>query len=372
MTLVLHHGDCFEVLPTLAENSIDACVTDPPYGLQFMGKEWDNLWRNRTGADQAYVERTTGTLASRARKLPDYKAANPLRMQEWHEEWARAVYPVLKPGGYLLAFGGTRTHHRLMCAIEDAGFEIRDCLNRLYGSGFPKSHTQPDGRGTALKPAWEPIIMARKPLIGTVASNVLQFGTGSLNIDGCRVDAAPGDKGDWPITKRRHEDKTYTLQPVPTDQSKGRWPANVVHDGSDEVLAMFPTTKSGTFSGHRNKPKTKNTFGEFALRDERGHVGDTRSAARFFYCAKASKKDRAGSKHPTVKPVALMRWLVRMVTPPGGTVLDPFAGSGTTLQAIVEEGFHGVGIEREAEYVADIERRCGITAELTEEQRLLA
>src|SRR5258708_7844115 len=239
--VTLYCGDCLDVLATLPAASIDSVVCDPPYGLQFMGRQWDKLWRNNSDADRAYADRTAGELTSRRRKLPDYAAAKSAQMQAWHEQWAREVFRVMKPGAYLVAFGGTRTYHRMACAIEDAGFEVRDTIAWLYGQGFPKSHdvskgidrqagavrrvvasdsnfgksrladgksafgdyagtwniTAPAtaaarawaGFGTALKPAFEPIILARKPLGPgmTVAANVLAHGTGAINIDGCRV-----------------------------------------------------------------------------------------------------------------------------------------------------------------------------------------
>jgi hypothetical protein len=217
------------------------------------------------------------------------------------------------------------------------------------------------GIGTALKPAWEPIVLARKPLDGTVAANVLKWGTGAINIDGCRIE------GTW-----KHDSATRSdirggslvggisgglLCDPQEAHPLGRFPANIIHDGSDEVVEAFPQTTSGTSSGHRNEPKTRGIYGSFQLRDERGHVGDSGSAARFFYSAKADKLDRWGSKHPTVKPVDLMRWLCRLVTPPGGMVLDPFAGSGSTGVAAFAEGFDSTLIEREAEYAADIRAR---------------
>ena len=370
MSVDIRHGDCREVMATLDAESVDAIVSDPPYGLSFMGKGWDH-------------------------GVPGV------------EFWTEALR-VAKPGAHLLAFGGTRTYHRLACAIEDAGWEIRDCMMWVYGSGFPKSHDvskaidkaagaerevvgsklgQPgysltDGKGglygggfgangtgegecaitapatdaarqwsgwgTALKPAWEPIIVARKPLDGTVAGNVLKHGTGGINVDGCRVgtDSTIRTQGDsvsasgWASVRR---------SPVGGSDS-GRWPANLIHDGSEEVESL------------------------------------TGSAARFFYCAKASKADRdegceglelvthqsgmggampvddhgnardrfkaqSRNHHPTVKPTALMRYLCRLVTPPGGVVLDPFAGSGSTGKGAILEGFRFIGIEREAEYV---------------------
>lgn len=361
----LIHGDCLEVLKGMPDNSVDSIVTDPPYGLSFMGKKWDY-------------------------DVPD---------QAIWEECLR----VLKPGGHLLAFAGTRTQYRMAVRIEDAGFEIRDMIAWVYGSGFPKSldvskaidkaagavrevigkaqwsnsaahfvpgedHTarvtlditapaaaaarQWQGWGTALKPALEPITVARKPLKGTVADNVLEWGTGAINIDGCRVGTDGGTR------KESSGEKCETVsvggflnakagEPVP---GMGRWPANVIHDGSDEVVAGFPNNN-----------------------------------ARFFYCAKASKKDRdegldcfdakyaprdngfsnkiSGSNlpraniHPTVKPTDLMAYLCRLVTPPGGVVLDPFMGSGSTGKAAVREGFRFIGIEMDAEYLAIAEAR---------------
>ncbi len=413
----LYTGDCIGVIPTL--DPVDAIVTDPPYGLKFMGKNWDH-----------------GVPG-----IPYWKAC----------------LDVLKPGGYLLAFGGTRTFHRLTCAIEDAGFEIRDCIMWVYGSGLPKSlnvskaidkmrydrnqilqvtrwiriardaakksnkdiddtfgfagmaghwtstRSQPAvptldqipklldvlgiqledvpaemreliwalngpkgkpgknwykreiigewnmpgrgkrspeqkygltadrgditadatdeaktwaGWGTALKPAWEPIIVARKPLEGTVAANVLKHGTGAINIDASRV---------------KHTE--------PIKEPGGRWPANLIHDGDQLVLDLFPETTTG-----KSTPGKKPT--------------DSGSAARFFYCAKASETDRdPDNNHPTVKPTNLMRYLVRLVTPPGGTVLDPFTGSGSTGKAAILEGFDFIGIDLDPEYIEIAERR---------------
>jgi DNA modification methylase len=334
----LLQGDCLEVMAGMDAGSVDAIVTDPPYGLSFMGKEWDH-------------------------GVPG--------IPFWTE-----MLRILKPGGHLLSFGGSRTYHRMACAVEDAGFEIRDQIMWIYGSGFPKSKNvalgidkgeghpnrgkaiptaskfqngttqhlksnpvgpyEPrseeamdwEGWGTALKPAHEPIVVARKPLIGTVAKNVLEHGTGGINVDGCRV----SDKG-------------------------GRWPANVIHDGSNEVLGLLPDSVGnkgihGTMKGGRHG-------GQFAGGGKSGDreynfvgYGDSGSAARFFYCAKANKKERGeGNSHPTVKPLALMRYLCRLVTPPGGTLLDPFMGSGTTVLAALEEGFDPVGIELEPEYL---------------------
>ena len=362
-------GDCREVLPTLPK--VDAVVTDPPYGLRFMGKRWDY-------------------------DVPDT------------DLWA-LVLDILSPGGHLLAFAGTRTQHRMAVRIEDAGFEIRDMLAWVYGSGFPKSldvgkaidkaagaerevissHAtgwrgtlggksalsglgdapdmrtvtapateaarQWDGWGTALKPAFEPITMARKRLEGTVAQNVQEHGTGALNIDGCRVATDDGENRARPprtpneilgggkgtnLTASEHNDT-------------GRWPANLIHDGSDEVVALFPQSKGqqGAVSGNEPSSKTSSTFGEYAERTPAKPRGDIGSAARFFYCAKAAASERgAGNDHPTVKPIALMRWLLTLVTPPGGVVLDPFLGSGSTGVAAADLGARFIGIEMDRKY----------------------
>lgn len=332
MTFQVHNDDCLTGMANLAANSIDAIVTDPPYGLTFMGKGWD---RGVPGVDY----------------------------------W-QAALRCAKPGAHLLAFGGTRTYHRLTCAIEDAGWEIRDCLMWVYGSGFPKSHNlkgDMQGWGTALKPAWEPIIMARKSVEDTVAENVQQWGTGAINVDGCRVEAADGDYDhSGNLTKRpmaRNAFAAATNGDLKVTQAPpnplGRWPANLIHDGSDEVLGLFPQSKSCN-SPSKAKPKSKFRPGQGK------YPGDAGSAARFFYCAKASKADRtAGNNHPTVKPTDLMRYLCRLTTPPNGLILDPFTGSGSTGKAALLEGFNFVGFEIEAEYVAIANARCAAVANKT-------
>ena len=284
MSCELHHGDCLNVLARMPSHSVAAIIADPPYGLSFMGKGWDY-------------------------QVPSV------------EIWGQCLR-VLKPGGHLLAFAGTRTQHRMCVNIEDAGFEIRDMIAWVYGSGFPKSHNVGDGWGTALKPALEPITVARKPFKGTVANNVLTHGTGAINIDGCRVG---GDDG--------------------------RWPANLIHDGSDEVTELFPHC-DGKVGMRGNTGQGNSIYGKFNHQEDRKKgVTDSGSAARFFYCAKANKKDREdGNTHPTVKPTDLMAYLCRLVTPPGGVILDPFMGSGSTGKAAMREGFSFIGIEREAEY----------------------
>lgn len=342
---MMYEGDSREVLKQFEDNSFDSIVTDPPYELAFMGKKWD-------ASGIAYD------------------------VELWQE-----CFRVLKPGGYLLSFGGTRTYHRMACAIEDAGFEIRDSIHWVYGSGFPKTmdiskqldkmagaereilgpkpYTSPDirannlmnsqgkdrmrncesipateaaktwdGWGTALKPAHEPIVMARKPISEkTVASNVLKWGTGGINIDACRI-------------KGRGEKTTG-----------GRSPANLIHDGSEEVLAEFAK------AGERKSGASIRYPGETVLRGATGIArGDTGTADRFFkecppdipsiiYTSKASKKERGGSTHPTIKPLSLISYLVRMVTPKGGIVLDPFLGSGTLALAAEAEGMQWVGVD---------------------------
>lgn len=353
----LHLGNCLEVMKGMPDSSVDSIVTDPPYGLSFMGKKWDY-------------------------DVPSV------------EIWAECLR-VLKPGGHLLSFAGTRTQHRMAVNIEDAGFEIRDMVSFLYdtnetaqtlidsltpeqlklldatfgrdgmlawtyGSGFPKSHNLDggwQGWGTSLKPALEPITAARKPFKGTVAANVLAHGTGALNIDGCRV----GDVD-------------------------GRWPANLCHDGSDEVLAAFPEAKGqqGDLKGHNKERQSPNgCFGKMApAKDHAARIETDKSAARFFYCAKVSRKERheglqdpgpqfqhgttlrkventatKGNTHPTVKPTELMAYLLRLVTPPGGIPFDPFMGSGSTGVAAMREGFQFIGIEMDPEYLAIAEAR---------------
>ena len=429
----IHTGDCREVLRDYPDNHFDSIVSDPPYGLTFMGKGWD-------------------------KGVPG-------------EEFWREILRVAKPGAHLLAFGGTRTFHRLICAIEDAGWEIRDCVMWVYGSGFPKSHdvgkaidretgaerevvstlpagsgplkrghvnsgggggmsigterspeikvTAPatdeakqwQGWGTALKPAWEPIIVARKPLAGTVAATVLQYGTGALNIDGCRIEAEGNGRPARVIDPKETQNNTYAgrmngslaggSMAVGTT-TQGRWPSNLITDGSDEVVAGFPHTTSGavragTIAGADAQRGVYGSFSGYAMPQIEASNG---SAARFFYCAKASVKDReeglddlpygtlaysGGAQgaeirgedtytegqgiglnnlkqrkntHPTVKPTDLMRYCVRLVTQPGGLVLDPFCGSGSTGKAAMLEGARFVGIDLDANHTRIAEARC--------------
>ena len=353
MSVQLHHGDCLDVLRAMPENSVDSIVTDPPYGLSFMGRRWDY-------------------------DVPGV------------EVWAECLR-VLKPGGHLLAFAGTRTQHRMAVRIEDAGFEIRDMIAWVYGSGFPKSHNGEWG-GTALKPALEPITMARKPLIGTVAANVAAHGTGGLNIDGCRVpidqDADASQLRTMQRSKRDADDG-WGMSSVHGDtpsvvRTDGRWPANLIHDGSTDVVSLFPQSagQQGDVRGTEPSSVTNGIYGDFAGRFASPARNDTGSAARFFYCAKASRADRndgvehldkkplnwssgtqnqgsfqsegtdksSQNNHPTVKPTDLMAYLCRLVTPAGGIVLDPFMGSGSTGRAAGVEQFKFVGIEINPDY----------------------
>lgn len=345
------HADSRDALKDLGEACVDSVVTDPPYALVSITKRWGPGCAP-PAKEGVYARATSGFMGKQWDT--GETAFDPAF---WSE-----VLRVLKPGGHLIAFGGTRTYHRLVCAIEDGGFEIRDQLAWLFGSGFPKSHNLKEegwqGWGTALKPAHEPICLARKPLVGTVAANVLEHGTGALNIDACRVEGQPqafhnGSARSGGIMGENKPGRGYA-----PGNPDGRWPANVIHDGSPEVLEHFPETTSGAMTKE---------VGQYAgdgvtnfLRGISGpsnQRGDSGSAARFFYTAKADATDRLQSKHPTVKPVDLMAYLIKLVTPPGGLVLDPFAGSGSTGMAAMREGFNAILIEREAEYVADIQRR---------------
>lgn len=537
----LHQGDCLDVLKTLPDNSVDAVVTDPPYGLEFMGKEWDSFrgeaWRSGAGMTKPGIgERKTEwpsfgggvsanatceTCGGRMRGAkrcecdePEWRVkGKPLEDRNaraesmrafgtWCESWAREALRVVKPGGHIAAFGGTRTYHRLTVALEDAGWEIRDTVGAwMYGSGFPKSldvskaidkaagaeretvgydasrarpnrqyasgaignigglekisdrsdngatitapateaAKQWDGWGTALKPSWEPIVLARKPMNGTVAANVLAHGTGALNIDGCRVGNGEGIPS-VSATRRKDYPQSYDSEGpgwgrtrgghagdrVEWKPSGGRWPPNTVlchtpdcrqagtrtvksqqailrnetveigyggsmtrkpqqlghagPDGTETIPAWdcvdgCPVKALDEQSGelHSQDPRTRNSTsprsGVIGFADSGSHYSDTGGASRFFpqfvygegdnpflYMAKASTSERnegltTVNNHPTVKPISLMRWLCRLVTPPSGTVLDPFNGSGTTGCAAVMEGFHYIGIEREPEYV---------------------
>lgn len=320
----LYAGNCLDVLPELG--TVDAVVTDPPYHLTGMSDR-QSLTEGRD--DRGAIGRLNSGFMGKAWDGGDV-AFRP-------ETWA-AIGAVLKPGGYLLAFGGARTHHRIWSAIEDAGLVIQDTIMWLYGQGFPKGRTQ-------LKPAFEPICVAYKP-----------GGARMLQIDECWVGSELRINAPCALKEANVAlDGGWRVDAEPRECT-GRWPANVCHDGSDEVMAAFAAFGDDHRSKFTPPSDRRNRQQNFGMTEGAGY-SDTGTAARFFYCAKAGKTDRAGSKHPTVKPVALMRWLVRLVTPPGGTVLDPFAGSGTTAEAALAEGRAAILIEREAEYIADIRRR---------------
>lgn len=365
-------GDCRDWMAQLEPNSVDSCVTDPPYHLTSIVKRFGaaNAAPAKIGKTGAYERASRGFMG-----------------QTWDggdvafdpATWD-AVYRILKPGAHLIAFSGTRTYHRMACAIEDAGFEIRDQLAWCYGSGFPKSHNQSgdwEGWGTALKPAWEPICLARKPLIGTVAGNLSKHGTGALNIDGCRIE---GQVESNPLVRNAQGFRSNGLVQGQTGAgriSEGRWPANIIHDGSDEVLAAFPETQSGSMKAGTIRTVENRVYGEgcsAAGKAATDHdiIGDSGSAARFFYCAKTSTDERGeGNNHPTVKPIDLMRWCCRLITPQGGTIIDPFMGSGSTLIAADAEQFNAIGCELSAEYAAIAEDRirksAGLFAEVQTE-----
>lgn len=385
--------DCLDRMKELEDNSIDSIVTDPPYGLSFMGAHWD-------------------------KGVPG--------IEFWTE-----MLRILKPGGHLLSFGGSRTYHRMASAIEDAGFEIRDQIMWVYGSGFPKSHdiskgidkllglgdkreithykpqgtksmfgggkprpaslpaSQWRGFGTALKPAHEPIVLAKKPFKGTVANNVLRHGVGGLNIDGCRVEGEPPSPRNALKKIIRggafHSGSEAEKEMSRYNPTQGRWPANLIHDGSEEVLDLFPQSKGqqGDLKDHYGERESPNgIFGKMAAAtDHPKRIETEKSAARFFYCAKTSKSDRnsgclnieekqyshdgrqttidnayqrnssnSSNNHPTIKPTDLMRYLCRLITPPNGVILDPFMGSGSTGKAAAKERFYFIGIEQDENY----------------------
>lgn len=423
---MIYHGDLFDVLPTLADCSVDACVTDPPYGIGFMGKEWDTF-KPGTGATRKLMhprERVAAKIQSENPNLDgrwrspalspsqidyDYSVAGLRGFQQWTERWAAEVFRVLKPGAYILVCSAPRSYHRMACGLEDAGFVIRDKFSWLFGSGFPKNKNLGDGRGTALKPAHEPIALAWKPFKGSIAANVAQWGTGALNIDACRI-------GDDDTRREKaagnnqfpHEDDAWEPKAVTVGSEFGRWPANVLLDDEAAALLDEQTGELVSCSGEpftRNADEERNSYGVFKGNASAGFYGDRGGASRFYYVAKPSREERdygcgdltprqrddsrkegnpggdnprnrglqpRGNFHPTVKPVELMRWLVRLVTPQGGTVLDPFTGSGTTGMACRYELREFIGIEREAEYVAIAERRIEAVAPLFAEARRIS
>lgn len=403
------HGDLFDVLPTLEAERFDSCVTDPPYGIGFMGREWDTfkpeISEKLRARGEAWVKKRPDNPNLNGRKRQPGVSPSAVEynrsldgqrgFQEWTARWAAEVFRVLKPGAHLVVCGAPRSHHRMMCGLEDAGFEIRDCLAWLFGQGFPKSRNLGAGWGTALKPGHEPIALARKPFKGSITANHQQHGVGGLNVDGCRIDTdevlsigsgrinLAGGRGG--VSGGAQHDL-------------GRWPANVL---LDEQAAEQLDAQSGesVSNGGLNPISNPHSIGTFEEKVQRPffNYGDSGGASRFFYVAKPSREERdlgcdhletrqrdesrkegnpggdnprnrglqqRGNFHPTVKPLALMRWLVRLVTPPGGIVLEPFGGSGTTAMACAAEGLDFVLIEREAEYVPIIEARLRSIAPL--------
>ena len=366
---MLLNDDCLVAMQKLIDDGVqvDSIVTDPPYHLQSIvdrfGKE--DSAPAQFGTDGAFKRASIGFMG-----------------QEWDggdiafrkETWELAL-KLLKPGGHLLAFSASRNYHRMAVAIEDAGFEIRDQLMWLYGSGFPKSHNLGDGWGTALKPAHEPIVMARKFIEGTNKNNREKYGTGGINIDGCRVDyVSDYDKKHQADIARGQDNADNGVffggkgkTKASTHEPTGRFPANVMHDGSEEVVSGFPNTKST-----KGNPRTASIKNQTRLNNSEEvfvncEYDDEGSAARFFYCPKVSKSERGeNNTHPTVKPQELMKYLCRLVTPKGGTVLDPFMGSGSTGMACKDEGFEFIGIEREKEYFEIAEKRINSASPLME------
>lgn len=368
----LHHGKLEEVLKIYQEGIFDSCVTDGPYGIGFMGREWDNFKSDylEKAISNDGRKRKRGLILqekSTAAGTYDLSYKAMLKFQEWFYEKAIEIYRVLKPGGYFLSFCAPRTYHRMACAIEDAGFEVRDQMMWIFGSGFPKSHNlihQDIKYGTGLKPAHEPILVARKPMDGSFKNNFELHKTGVFRIDECRIPGEPWSFGTQ-VDFRGNNYNTnkpsngHVFAKNVESNPLGRWPANVLHDGSDDVLQFFPEA-SGQMASVKSTAPTSHGFSgpvKFSGMINRIDSAEPRqetdkSAARFFYCAKTSPTDRNEglpdgllNSHPTVKPTDLMRYLVRLVTPKGGLTIDPMMGSGSTGKAALFEHLRFVGID---------------------------
>lgn len=373
----LQLGDLFDLLPTIPENSLDSCVTDPPYGIGFMGKEWDTF---KPGVEQKRIVenkqiesdnpnlkgRSRGPASSPSAVEYDRSLNGQRQFQAWTEKWAREIYRVLKPGAYFLVFGAPRSYHRMASGLEDAGFEVRDSLMWLFGQGFPKSLNLKgdwEGWGTALKPAFEPIALARKPFKGSLTSNVQQLGTGALNIDSCRIQMSQEDREFILKTARpnsagqTHIGSVMNRPSAPTVNvhDEGRWPTHVLIDTEAGEILDRQVGKSVSRFFYCPKPSRRERdlgCDELELKQP-GECVDRAEDSIGLKSPRAGAGRSGGGRnfHPTVKPVELMRYLVRLVTPPGGTVIDPFTGSGTTGMACRTEGFNFVGTEREPDYV---------------------
>lgn len=377
----LHSGDCLTVMDSFEENSFDSCVCDPPYHLQSIVKRF------------AKTGRTDKTRTSSG---PHQRTANGFMNKVWDggdiafqvETW-RKVLRVLKPGAYIVAFSSSRTFGRMSVAIEDAGFITHPMIGWIFGQGFPKAHritysglSDLDRRtggwegwrygGQALKPALEPIYVGQKPFSEINGSaNVQRWGTGALNIDACRIDGEVPAFDYFETGSERGYDGGIKGGARTGEMRNGRWPANLMLDGSAQVFAAFPDTQSGLLAVHHSRgSKTDAVYGKFAHNEqEQDFGGDVGSAARFFWSSKADAHDRVGSKHPTQKPVDLIEELLTLVTPPGGVSIDPFAGTGTLGEAAWRRGFNAVLIEREPEYQNDIRRRMALCLAGPDERR---
>lgn len=406
------HGDCTKVLRDLARDGflVDAVVTDPPYHLASIVSRLGSpdAAPIQSGATGVYARGSKGFMGQQ------WDGGDvAFRVDTW-----RRVFDVMKPGAHLVAFAATKGYHRMACAIEDAGFEIRDMVSWLYGTGFPKSHNlggEWDGWGTALKPAIEPIVLAQKPISeSSIEANVTRWGVGAINIDASRImgeDVAYDREGEQTQDKVYTNDGAVTLAAKPGRRYKvrrfkpgadvnktgswkqdeiyegvlkpGRWPANVCHDGSDEVLEAFEQFGDRPSCSSPSSARVEGKIFGGSRTQGSIYPGDTGTAARFFYSSKATQGERifecrtCGAHqvgkpdcghddmrtHPTVKPLSLMQWLVELITPPGGLVLDPFAGTGTTAAAARAADLHSLSIEADANHVRDIGVRIGIAVD---------